>query len=739
MTTYNVIGHKVPRAEGPDKVTGRGKYGIDALLPDTLWCKILRSPYPHARIVSIDASEALKLPGVRAVVTGQDVAGVLTGRSAYKDEPVLAWDRVRFVGDKVAAVAADDEDAAEEALSLIHVEYEELPAVLTPEDALKEDSPLLHPDFNSYVGVKPQETPSNLIHRITRTKGDVEQGFAEADVVVERTYETPHSHQAYIEPHASLVWIDPDGQIQLWMASQMGSVGRDEFARIYELPKEQVTANFSYLGGSFGGKVDVAGAHICYLLAKATGRPIKFVMEYTEELTAMNPRHPSVMRVKAGVKKDGSITAWEAEILLATGAYAAYAPQGLRGIVDIAGPYRIPNVKLDIRQLYTNTVPCGFAKAPGNPQGIFAGESHMDVVARAIGMDPLEFRLKNVVHDGEELGSGDNYEAIRAEETLREAAEAAGWSQSKAPNVGRGIAIGHHSQAGGAALAATTLNQDGSIVVEFSTFDPGGGTTTLAKQIVAEELGVPADRVQALPWSNTDRGPMNGVGGSRGARVTTVSANAAAVDARQKLQQLAAEFWGWPEEHITLENGYVVHQGSGERAAIEEVVARFGGAVTGIGEVNEGTSPYTSFGTQIVEVEVDPETGQVRLLNLATVHETGRVINPTAFYGQIEGGVVYGLGEAVMEETVYQDGHVVNQSFGDMKIPNIMDIPALRTVVMESEFGDGPYKVRGIGEHSNIMTAAAIANAVEDAIGARIYDLPITAEKVHKALQAQGR
>ncbi|PZC47831.1 MAG: carbon-monoxide dehydrogenase large subunit [Chloroflexi bacterium] len=739
MTTYKVIGHNTARAEGPDKVTGQGKYGIDALLPDTLWCKILRSPFPHARIVSIDTSEALKLPGVKAVITGKDVEGVLTGRSAYKDEPVIAWDRVRYVGDKVAAVAAEDEDTAEQAISLIHVEYEQLAAVLTPEEALLPDSPLLHPDFNSYVGVKPQETPSNIIHQMGRLRGDVEQGYAEADFVIEQTYTTPHSHQAYIEPHASLVWIDPDGHVQLWMASQMGSVGRDELARIFDLPKDQVTANFSYLGGSFGGKVDVAGAHICYVLAKATGRPIKYVMEYTEELIAANPRHPSVMRVKAGVKKDGTITAWQAEILLATGAYAGFAPQGLKGITDIAGPYRIANVKMDIRQLYTNTVPCGFAKAPGNHQGIFAGESHMDLLARAIGMDPLEFRLKNVVHEGEELGSGDNYEAIRAEETLREAASVGGWDGPKAPNVGRGIAIGHHSQAGGGAQAVTTINEDGSIVVEFSSFDPGGGTTTLAKQIVAEELGVPAERVEARPWSNTDRGPLSGVGGSRGARVTTVSTNAAAVDARQKIQRLAAEFWGWPEEQITMENGFLVQGATGEKVSIEDVMARYGGSVSGLGEINEGVSPYTSFGTQIAEVEVDPETGQVKLLSLATVHETGRIINPVAFQGQIEGGVVYGVGESVMEETVYQDGHVVNVSFGDMKIPNMMDIPALKTVVMESEFGDGPYKVRGIGEHSNIMTAAAIANAVEDAIGARVCDLPITSEKVHEALRQKGQ
>jgi len=305
--------------------------------------------------------------------------------------------------------------------------------------------------------------------------------------------------------------------------------------------------------------------------------------------------------------------------------------------------------------------------------------------------------------------------------------------------VGRGIAIGHHSQAGGGAQAVTTINEDGSIVVEFSSFDPGGGTTTLAKQIVAEELGVPAERVEARPWSNTDRGPLSGVGGSRGARVTTVSTNAAAVDARQKIQRLAAEFWGWPEEQITMENGFLVQGATGEKVSIEDVMARYGGSVSGLGEINEGVSPYTSFGTQIAEVEVDPETGQVKLLSLATVHETGRIINPVAFQGQIEGGVVYGVGESVMEETVYQDGHVVNVSFGDMKIPNMMDIPALKTVVMESEFGDGPYKVRGIGEHSNIMTAAAIANAVEDAIGARVCDLPITSEKVHEALRQKGQ
>ncbi len=739
-TTYNVVGQPTGRSEGPDKVTGRGKYGLDMSLPGQLWCKLLRSPFARARIVRIDTSAALEVEGVHAVITGEDVKGIRTARGGHKDEPVLCWDEVQFAGDKIAAVVADDEDIAQRAVDLIEVEYEELEPILSAEDAAMPRAAILHPDLNDYPGVRPQETPSNVLVKLHRERGDIAQGFADADVIVEESYWTPWQHQAYLEPHASLVQIDEEGRLRVWASCQLPTPNRMELIRVTGLEPEQVVFNATFIGGSFGGKTDTTAVYLSYLFAQKTGRPIKFTMDYSEELQAMNPRHPSSIRVKAGVKRDGTITAWQAEGYLAVGAYAAYAPipNGLRGVLEVGGPYRVSNVSLDVYHCYTNTVPCGFARAPGMPQGLWAGESHLDVVARAIGMDPLEFRLKNVIGPGEELINGNTFDAMRVEETLTEASRVAGYDGKKPANVGRGIGIGHHSQGGGEAHAAVTVHPDGDIQAEFSTYDTGGGTFTLMAQVVAEQLGVEAGRVTPGPFATSDAGPMNGVGGSRGARVTTTVGHEAATAAREQLRRLAAEFLGWSEERIAFRNGFAENETNGERIRIEEIAERSGGPVIGRGDITESASPFTSFGTQIAEVAVDPDTGEVELRSFTAVHETGRILNPTAFHGQVEGGIVYGIGEALMTETTYDEsGRVTNPSFADMKLPNVRDIPELTTLILESEIGDGPYKVRGIGEHTNIMTAPAIANAVEDAVGVRITDLPITSEKILAAIRAK--
>ena len=740
LVKYNRVGQATPRAEGPDKVTGGGKYGMDQALPRMLWCKILRSPFAHARITRIDASAAQALPGVHMVLTGEDVRGIRTNRSTFKDEPALCWDVVMYVGDKVAAVVADDEDIAQRALDLIEVDYDELPPILSAREAAQPDAAILHPDFNSYVGVRPQETPTNVLVKLERGRGDVEKGFAEADVIVEETYTTPHQHQAYLEPHSVLVDIEDDGTLQIWMSCQLPMANVGELQRVLDLPPEKIVVNSTYIGGSFGGKTDATGVYIMRLFAEQTGRPIKLVFDYSEELMASNPRHPSEIRIRAGVKRDGTITAWQAEAFMAVGAYSSYAPipNGLRGVFEMGGSYRCENVAMEITHTYANLVPCGFARAPGMPQGLWAGESHIDLCARAIGMDPADFRTMNIVHAGEALMTGDEFQAMRADTTLEEALRESGYSEPKAVNVGRGIGTGHHSQGGGAAVAQVTIETDGAIVAHFSTFDTGGGTYTLITQVVAEELGVSPEDVQALSFSTNQIGPLQGIGGSRGARVTSTVGHKAASETGDKMKRLAAEFQGWDEERLTLQGGDVVND-AGERISLANIAMRSGGPVVTRVDIQEGASPYTSFGTQIAEVEVDPETGEVRVLKITAVHETGRVLNPVAFYGQLEGGVVYGFGETVMTETVYDEsGRVTNPSFADMKLPTMRDLPELNEIVLESDVGDGPYAVRGIGEHTNIMTAPAIANAIEDAVGVRVTTLPVTAEKVYQALQEKN-
>ena len=744
MTTHSVVGRPTRRTEGPEKTTGRGKYGVDSSLPGMLWMKILRSPFAHARIAKIDASAALSLSGVHGVLTGEDVKGLRTG-GTYKDEQLLAWDLVRYVGDRVAAVIAEDEDVAQRALDLIDVEYEELPAVLSAEEAAEPEAPVLHPEYETYVGISPlpDESRKNVYAQYHHDKGDMEEGFAAADVIVERTYHTQWSHQAYLEPHNSLVAIDDEGKVQVWVASQSPIRNRNELARLMDLNIDDVVINPSYVGGSFGGKIIESEIPLSYLFAKQTGRPIKFAMDYTEELTASEPRHPSTLRIKAGAKRDGTLTAWEAEVYFASGGYAAHAPTPplyIIGIREVAGPYVIPHVQIDAYQVYTNTVPCGYARAPGEYQGIFAGESHMDVLAQELGLDPLELRLRNVVREGDAVPDGKVFQDVRLEETLVAAAEAANYSSpKKSANIGRGIALGHRSLGGGDAHVLVTVEPDGRIIAGVSSFDPGPGTFTIVAQTVAEELGVPAERVEVVTYSSSQGAFDNGVGASRGARVWSIAGYEAGQEAGKKLRQLAAEFMGWDEENIDFQDGQLVNRTTNDHVGLEEIVTRAGEPIVANGDVQEPFgSPYTSFGVHVAEVEVDPETGQVAIRNYTAAHETGRILNPVGFYGQIEGGIVYGIGEALMTEIIVDEsGRVANPSFADFKIPVEPDIPPLQTIVLESEGGHGPYNVRGIGEHSNILVAAAIANAVEDAVGVRIFDLPITPERVYKALKEQ--
>ena len=752
VSPLKIVGQRTARVEGPDKTTGGGRYAVDIAMPDMLWCKVLRSPFPHARVVHLDASRALALPGVHGVLTGQDVEGLRTG-NFYQDEPVLAsWDRVRFIGDKVAAIVADDQDIAARGLELIDVEYEELPAIFTAEDAIQPGAPLLHSDFNEYRRVVGLDQPSNRYGHLVREAGDVTSGFAAAHVIVERTYRTPRAHQAYLEPHAALVWIDPDDTVQAWVSSQQPGAARNEIARLAGLDPDQVVVNPVYIGGSFGGKSDATGAFLCYLFARMTGRPVKFVMDYTDELGAMDPRHESTITVRAGATRNGVITAWQATAYFPTGAYAAYAPvPPLGGLLvrEMAGSYRIPNVRIDSYQVYTNTIPCGYFRGPGVYQGTFAGESHIDAIARELGIDPVELRLRNAITDTAHAhtaasswnpiaqGPDERPQTIRLIETVNTAVEASRYWDPKPDGVGRGIAIHHESQIGGDTHVAVRIEGDGSIIAHTSSFDPGGGLFTVLAQVVAEELEVPVGRVRVEPWSTADFPPDMGVGGQRGARVTSLAGHQAAGAAKEALKRLAAEFLGWAEEKIVYRQGSLVNPDLGTSVAIETIASRSGQPVVGRGDPREGMdSAYTSFAAHVAEVEVDAETGHVELRKITAVHETGRVLNPVAFEGQIEGGVVQGIGHTLTEDLIVDEGgRVANPSFAEYKLPVSADIPELTVHVLESDEGHGPYNVRGVGDIPISLPAPAIANAVEDAIGARVRHLPITAERVLDALR----
>ncbi len=741
MVTYHVIGQPMRRVDGADKTTGHARYTADVSLPGTLWGKSLHSPYAHARIVRIDTTAAKQVPGVHAVITGADVRGGLWGR-AVKDVPVLAYDRVRFAGERVAAVAADDEDIAQSALELIEVEYDELPAVFDPLEALKDDAPILHPDFNAYVGFpQKMDTPSNAYHKTSFDKGDLERGFAEADLVIEHTYVTQRVHQGYIEPQAVLVNIDDRGRVHVWVCSKVPYNIRESLATAAGIAEEQLLFHHVYIGGDFGGKGNARNTPICYFLAKATGRPVRMVSDYIEEFFAGNPRHAVAVRLKTGVKRDGTLTAHQVHYLVNAGAYAAFKPGGIiGGYNQAAGPYRVPNCRIESMFVYTNTLPCGFMRAPGEPQAVFALESHIDVIARQLGLDPLEFRLKNLIVDGEETASGERFEHIRVHETLQAVAAAAGYHHPKPPFVGRGIAIGDRPAGGGQATMAITLKPDGSVILGTPIFDQGTGTYTTLCQVVAEELRVPPERVQIDIW-NTDAIPFDsGVAGSRATRINTIVAYEAVQETKRELCRLAARELGWPEKTLAFAGDEIRRTDMDAAMRWTALLARAGESVTGRAHIEErGRAHITSFAAQVAEVAVDPETGAVKLLRFTTAHDVGQIVNPIGHQGQIDGAIMQGIGYTLMEELQVEDGRVTNLSFGDYKLPTMRDAPALNTVLVEAASGVGPYQIKGIGESPLTPVAPAIANAVGDAVGVRIRDLPITAEKVYRALQHKAK
>jgi CO/xanthine dehydrogenase Mo-binding subunit len=735
---YTTIGRPTTRVEGQEKVTGALQYTADVALPGTLWGRALRSPLPHARLIRIDPSRALQVPGVHAVLTGADVHGIRYGRRLF-DVPVLAEERVRFAGERVAAVAAEDRDAAEEALARIEVDYEELPAVFDPLQALAADAPILHPEVNSYIGLpKPLETPSNAFVRDTWRKGDIESGFAQAELIIENTFTVPRQHQAYLEPHSCLVWIDEQGRIQVWASSKVPYQVKEQLAVALHLPKERIRLNPVAIGGDYGGKGSPMDIPLAYFLAQRTGRPVKMVMDYVEELSAGNPRHAAVIQLKTGVKRDGTMVAHQARVFFDSGAYGGFKPTpavNLGGASKAGGPYHIPHVHIEGVQVYTNTIPGGFMRAPGEPQAVFAIESHIDCIARELAIDPLDFRLKNLILTEGEMPTGTRYQGIRAKETLEAAVNTAGYRSPKAAHIGRGIAIGERPPAGGESHAAVTLRPDGSVIVHTPIFEPGTGTYTILRQIVAEELQLPPESIRVEVW-DTDAVPFDtGVGGSRVTRIAGQAAYLAAREASRALLKVTADVLDWPEESVMLRGTEVTHQETGQSHPWSELLQRRGEPVVGRGSVHDmNPSPVTSFTAQVAEVSVDPETGEVQLLRFTTAHDVGRVLNPTDHQGQIEGAVVQSIGYGLSEELGVDDGKVTTVHFGDYKIPNMKDIPELKTVVMESESGPGPYNARGIGENPLGPVAPAIANAVEDAVGVRIRDLPITAEKVYRAL-----
>ncbi len=739
----SIIGARVGKVEGAEKVSGAAIYGADVHFQDALWGKILRSSYPHARIKSIDVSKARQVQGVRAIVTGKDEPEHYQGKS-IRDIPVLCWDKVRYVGDRVAAVAADSRDAAEEAVNLIEVEYEELPAVFDVLEAMKPGAPVLHDNAPGYDGAPADimaPAGGNVVNKLTWGKGNIEKGFGEADLVLEHTFKIPIHHQGYLEPQSFLVKIEDDGKVNAWSSTKGPFGTRAQFAKAVGIPANQISIHAVHVGADFGGKSGAGELPICYFLAKRAGRPVKIILTHTEELMVMNPDHYTVVTIKTGVKRDGRMTARYLQAIHGTGAYAGMKPgRASIGGAGSATPYKIDNSYMEALQVYTNTVPCGFWRAPGAIQAVFASESHMDLIARELKMDPAKFRMINLVGEGEENALGKSWSGVKAKETLQAALSAANWKAKKpGPNWGRGVAMYERGTGAGKVWVNLTAETDGTLTVFTVAGDQGTGLQTVLCQTVAAEMAVPYNRVRCRIGQTSDVSYSVdvGFGGSRSTNINSAAAFQASADLRKKLMAQAAELFDCAEDRVVYKSGkFSVKGGKAKSLTISEVVKANGGPVMVSVDTEvprKGTS--TSFVAQVAEVEVDPETGRVKLHKFVSAHDVGTIINPLGHQGQIDGEVIMAIGSGLMEELIDDNGKITTTNLGEYKIPSILDVPKFQTLLVKGKNGPGPYEAKGIGEHANVSPPAAIANAVHDAIGVRVFDIPVTSEKVYRALR----
>ena len=737
---YRSVGKAVPRLEGADKVTGRMRYAADVECPAALSAKILRSPFPHASIIRVDASKALNLPGVRAVISGSDIGPVFVGLR-MKDMPLLATDRVRYAGEPVAAVAADNDEIAEEALGLIDVQYQELPFVTDPVEAIRPGAPVLHENPALYKNAPERDVEFPNVQSYGKwTNGDVEAGFKNASRIFEHTFRTPLGFHGYIEPHACTVQINDDGRVEIWASNKAPFTLRSRFARDVGLDEEKVKVHILPVGGDFGGKTSVVEAPVCYFLAKQTGKPVRMVLEYTEELTAVSHRHPAVITLRTGVDAEGKLCALHARAVFSGGGYAALkanAEVTVQGPRRVASYYKVPAIQVETLCAYTNQVPCTQTRTPGSPQTTFAMESQIDIIARELGMDPVEFRKRNLLRDGDPTPFGQKLKGIVVRETLAKALDIAGWKKPKGKNVGRGVAVYERPSGAGKSGAAITIETDGRVNVHLGVPDVGPGIHTVVQQIVSEVLDAPMERVH-VRVEDTDSSPFDsGTGGSKSTNSVGTAAYQAVSEVKEKIIVLAANHLRCKPEELESGNGRYAAPGQKPMAFTDLMrlaVEQNRGAITHLSVYEPARAAITSFAAQVAEVEVDPGTGQVRVKKLTTVHDSGTVLNHLSYQGQIDGGVVTGLGFALMEDNSLIDGKMATANLGEFKMATIADVPKLTTVLIQDATGPTPYHGKAIAEIPNVPTAAAIANAIQDAVGVRLYDLPLTSEKIYGAL-----
>ncbi|HKY09136.1 MAG TPA: xanthine dehydrogenase family protein molybdopterin-binding subunit [Candidatus Binatia bacterium] len=733
---FSCIGTSVPRVDGVDKVTGKARYAGDLMIPGMIEGKFLRSPYAHARVVSIDTSAAEAMPGVVAVVTSKDFVDIspYAGRGKQKDHPIVAVGRVIFAGQPVAAVAATDRATAEAALGGIHVEYEELPAVIDVDEAMADGAPRVH-DF----------AERNICFQTELVKGDVQKGFADADEIVEDEFEFPMIYHYSMEPHTAIAQVDGDG-INIWTSTGHPFGVRQEIAEIYHYPLSKIRVHVNFVGGAYGSKSGAKIEPLIVALARKAQRPVRVVQSVAEAMATCR-RHAIKCKVKTGVKKDGTLVAKQAEIFLNTGAYTETGPVVTgRTLTRILGPYRYPNLKINSYCVYTNTVSAASFRSIGGPQTAWATESQMDIIAQKLRMDPVELRRKNLVKNGEEIRPKFRPLDADLDKGFRLVIDKLGWNGPRSDD-GRGRGVGFGTTDPGAPLASTStvhVLSDGSVTFLCGTVELGQGAKTIMSQIVAEELRVPLERVAIRPIDTAFTPFDRSTGSSRSTTVMGKAVELASSDARRQIVELAMEHFECPEDAVTLKDGEAM--AGGKKISYGELIhkhfAMQGGELVGTGYAHSGMAPtpanplFWEVGIGAVEVSVDRETGKVRVEKYITAADAGKALHPLQCEGQDEGSAMMGFGHTFYETYHYDGGQIINSSLVDYKVPTFDDVPdEFESILIEDGNGPGPYGAKGLGEGGIIPVAPAVANAVFWSTGARVKSLPLTPEKVWRAIK----
>lgn len=763
--TQGPVGKSVPRSDGREKVRGEPLYCGDLRMPGMLQGRVLRSRYPHARILCIDTARAKALAGVAAVVVADDIPGVKT-LGKMSDQPVLCGDKVRFMGDAVALVAAETEAIAARALELIEVEYEELPTVFSPKEAMLPTAPRLH-----------ERRPDNVVHHFKLRKGDVESAFRECDVVVENTYETTYIEHGYIEVEGAVADYSAGGTVTTWAPTQFAFAVRRDIAEVLNLDMAAVRVINTVAGGAFGGKTDASIECCCRvaLLSYMAKRPVRLVYSRPEAMMSGGKRHPALMEYKTGATKDGRLLALEARVYLNKGAYASvgkFMPPagGLTAKVgyDTPGPYVIPNLRLDVYNVHTNMPIAVAVRGFGAPQVNFAAEQQMDEVARQLGIDGVEFRLQNGLEAGSRNVSDEELpDSVGLKETIRRAADAAGWKQYRAGKRrekpgrvlrGMGLSSFFFATASGGwpeyGNCTMEIQANGRIVVRAGIAEVGQGSNTALAQIAAEALGVPLERITLARGDTANDQDSGPTVASRGTIIGGNAIIAAAREARQTLLEMAADLMDLDSAKVAQTSAGFASLDGSRRVSDEEVLLysfRCGRRLIGKGwwcvpklkvnpETGLGKSAHIyAYGTTIAEVEVDTLTGRVEVKRVVHAQDVGKAINPALVNGQIIGALSNGLGFALSEELVVKQGRVVNTSLATYLMPTVADMPPIVPIIVEDPYPAGPFGAKGAGEPGAVAVAGALANAVYDAIGVRIRELPITAERVWQALEQKAR